>query len=761
MAMTNRFSNNTMQGSIQLIGNTLGLSKALNSLAPGTYGGIGVFITTLPSSQVPGWNPYTTTLPSKAFSSAVLNIPLPNTIVYAELIWSATRTVPGSTIAVGTNGFLIGPDNNMYTLSNNVINVPSQDVSDGGQSATAYVFSSNVTTIVSALGNGIYTFGSIPATLSPTANFAQYSGWGLYVAYESPKERVQAVNLYTGTNVTNDGPYGVTVNYPGLPAKLFISAMGMNGDVNKQDAFFDRVAGTVNGPWIEGPNNPPNNFYCSQINYPGDTINTFGPFGTVNHIAPLSLPVVGGRQGTDISTVNMNNLVKVPRATLAMDLGASADTVLIVGSGYTSNLSQPIILLNKSANKNPISVGDTVIFTTTVGNYIAPTISTVFIDTLPSEVSFIPNSVILNGISSPGLNPTTGINLGSLGINVIRTITFSVLVNSTSSNLKLYNISTTNSTFTVNGIVFSGTEDSNLITLDYTPASSTKFTDKYYAKLGDVINYSINITNYNTLDCTNTIFTDTLPNGVNYIPNTFKINDSSFNGDPTAGINIGTIPGLSTFTLTFSAIINTIPNNNNIVNRGVFNYTTGTIPSVLISNSVVTTISSANLSIIKNTNKLYATTGDTIAYTITLSNLGNSTAFSVSIVDTIPLGASFVSNSFMEDLTSSSKNPAPPLGASIGNIVPNQIKTISFTILVNSVVTNPLNNSAISNYSYIFTPTIINSEAIISNVVSTTINTVNLSNFIKMVDLNYATPNQTLTYTITVSNTGTTDAFNA
>ncbi|MGL5150289.1 MAG: DUF11 domain-containing protein, partial [Clostridium sp.] len=45
--------------------------------------------------------------------------------------------------------------------------------------------------------------------------------------------------------------------------------------------------------------------------------------------------------------------------------------------------------------------------------------------------------------------------------------------------------------------------------------------------------------------------------------------------------------------------------------------------------------------------------------------------------------------------------------------------------------------------------------------VSTTINTVNLSNFIKMVDLNYATPNQTLTYTITVSNTGTTDAFNA
>ncbi|MGL5149849.1 MAG: hypothetical protein ACRC7N_04645, partial [Clostridium sp.] len=761
MAMTNRFSNNTMQGSIQLIGNTLGLSKALNALAPGTYGGIGVFITTLPSSQVPGWDPYTTTLPSRAFSSAVLNLPLPNTIAYAELIWSATRTVPGSTIAVGTNGFLIGPDNNMYTLSNNVLNVTSQDVSDGGQSATAYVFSSNVTSLVSSLGNGIYTFGSIPATLSATANFAQYSGWGLYVVYESQKERVQAVNLYTGTNVTNDGPYGVTVNYPGLPAKLFISAMGMNGDVNKQDAFFDRVAGTVNGPWIEGPNNPPNNFYCSQINYPGDTINTFGPFGTVNHIAPLSLPVSGGRQGTDISTVNMNNLVKVPRATLTMDLGSSADNVLIVGSGYASNLSQPIILLNKSANKNPISVGDTIIFTTTIGNYIASTTSTIFIDTLPSEVSFIPNSVILNGSSAPGLNPTTGINLGSLGINVVKTISFSVLVNSTTSDLKLYNTSTTNSTFTVNGLAFSGTENSNLLELDYVPSSSIKSTDKSYAKLGDIVNYSINISNFNALDFTNTVFTDTLPAGISYVPNSFKINDISFNGNPTTGINIGTVPALSTFTLTFSAIINTIPSSNNIINKGMFNYTIGTIPSSLISNSVVTTISSANLSIIKNTDKLYSTIGDTITYTITLSNLGNATAFSVNIVDSIPLGTSFISNSFLEDSTPSSKNPSPPLGASIGNIISNQIKTISFSILVNSVVINPINNSAISNYSYIFTPTIINSEAIISNIVSTTINTVNLSNFIKMVDLNYATPNQTLTYTITVSNTGTTDAFNA
>lgn len=45
MALTTIFTANNIQGDMVLIGNTLGLSKASNTLTPGTLGSIGAFIT--------------------------------------------------------------------------------------------------------------------------------------------------------------------------------------------------------------------------------------------------------------------------------------------------------------------------------------------------------------------------------------------------------------------------------------------------------------------------------------------------------------------------------------------------------------------------------------------------------------------------------------------------------------------------------------------------------------------------------------------
>ena len=73
-------------GGMTYTGNTLGLSKATNSNAPGTNGSIGAFITTntaLKVGTVPAGTTLNWTLNS---SSALLRLPAGSSVIYAELI---------------------------------------------------------------------------------------------------------------------------------------------------------------------------------------------------------------------------------------------------------------------------------------------------------------------------------------------------------------------------------------------------------------------------------------------------------------------------------------------------------------------------------------------------------------------------------------------------------------------------------------------------------------------------------------------------
>lgn len=72
--------------------------------------------------------------------------------------------------------------------------------------------------------------------------------------------------------------------------------------------------------------------------------------------------------------------------------------------------------ITKSVNVNEVFVGDSVIFTLVVNNPELTPINNVIIhDIVPAGLSFIPGSVSINGVSSPGTNPAAGIPLGSIG----------------------------------------------------------------------------------------------------------------------------------------------------------------------------------------------------------------------------------------------------------------------------------------------------------------------------------------------------------
>ena len=57
---------------------------------------------------------------------------------------------------------------------------------------------------------------------------------------------------------------------------------------------------------LKGPNNPQNNFFASQINRDDGTLDTSGTFGTRNANAVTATNISGGRQGWDITNVDVS-----------------------------------------------------------------------------------------------------------------------------------------------------------------------------------------------------------------------------------------------------------------------------------------------------------------------------------------------------------------------------------------------------------------------------------------------------------------------
>ncbi|MGL5330023.1 MAG: DUF11 domain-containing protein, partial [Peptostreptococcaceae bacterium] len=166
----------------------------------------------------------------------------------------------------------------------------------------------------------------------------------------------------------------------------------------------------------------------------------------------------------------------------------------------------------------------------------------------------------------------------------------------------------------------------------------------------------------------------------------------------------------------------------------------------------------------KFVDKEFATVGDTITYTINYINTGNTTANNVILIDTIPNGTTFVPNSvFLNNVNSVGEVVEPPTGLNIGNIGVNQLVTVSFSVVVDTIpVPNPIPNFASTGYDYIVdeVSNISNGNSTTTNTVTTTVNFANINSPVKFVDKKLSDIGDTLTYTIVFKNTGNVTANN-
>ncbi|MEV6984399.1 fibronectin type III domain-containing protein [Sphaerisporangium sp. NPDC051017] len=168
------------------------------------------------------------------------------------------------------------------------------------------------------------------------------------------------------------------------------------------------------------------------------------------------------------------------------------------------------------------------------------------------------------------------------------------------------------------------------------PLVITKTTDTTTAAPGSTVHYTLTVNNTGTTAFTGVTFGDSLAN---------VLDDSTYNGDVaattgTASVSgstvtwIGNLAGGATATITYSVTLKPLGSGDGVLTNGVTSTTLGAnCPSGGTDIRCRTTVSLIALTITKISNTPTATPGDTVRYTITVTNSGQAVYPSASFSD--------------------------------------------------------------------------------------------------------------------------------
>ncbi|WP_212934571.1 DUF7507 domain-containing protein [Bacillus hominis] len=781
MPITNRFSTTT-NGALAITGNTLGLSKISNQNRAGTIGAIGAFITTNTALQVTTFPAGTTLNYTQNSSTAILNIPAGSTILYAELVWGGNYLSRDQNItSVLGNPVSFTTPVSTYSITPSAITASNQTFVSGSVTFGFYTRSADVTSLVQAAGSGSYTTGSVPGLVDPldASNGAINSaGWTLIVAYQNGSLPARNLTIYVAGNRVSVETGSADVSVSGFltPAggpvsgRLFLSSTEGDADLTGDQALFGPNFSSLNA--LSGPNNAVNNFFGSQINNATGNLDTTGTFGTRNQSASTGTNISAGRQGWDITAIDISPYLTNSQVSAAIRLTTNGDAYMLNTVGLQININSPNIQATKSVNKSVATIGDILTYTVTVPNTgLLPANNVTFTDILPNGTSFIPGSVTIDNVPQTNANPAAGISLGTINNNASRTVTFQATVVSLPSQNPISN--TANITFQytpiAGGTTFSGIATSNSAgtQINLADINGTKSVNKLFTDISETLTYSISLANIGNIAATNVIYTDPIPSGTTFIPNSVTVNGVTQAGaNPANGISIGSIAANSTATISFQVFVPSIPQTNPILNSGTTTYQYIPIPNQPAvngsdaTNTVSTQVNNATVTMAKAVDKNYADIGDTLTYTVSFVGTGNTGANNVIFTDIIPTGTTFVLNSLTIDGTTQvGANPAN--GVNIGSIPTGTTKNVSFQVVVNTIPpSNVVSNGSSASYQYTVNPSQSPvTKNISSNLVSTQINNANLS-LTKSMNKQFATIGETISYTILISNSGNTPANN-
>ena len=330
-------------------------------------------------------------------------------------------------------------------------------------------------------------------------------------------------------------------------------------------------------------------------------------------------------------------------------------------SPQTSDLS-----LDKSfvdVNGNNVEVGDVLTFTIALSNGGANAATGVSVaDVLPSGYTIVSGSIDNGGIYNVG---GTRINWSNLSVPLTGlNLTYQVTVNAptgvageytnvaeiTSSDQHDPDSSPNND----DGDQSEDDEDAATVVPAVADLELAKSPSVVSPNVGDVITYTVTITNNGTSDATGVSVTDTVPNGLQVV----TVNNGGTqvgNVITWSGLSVSATGGSNTLSVTYTATVlapGTGVSYNNVAEITASDqFDPDSIPNNDDGDqneddevSSLITPQTSDLSLVKSVSDSTPNVGDTVTFSIVVSNAGSNDATGVSVEDVVPGGYSALSN---------------------------------------------------------------------------------------------------------------------
>ena len=406
-------------------------------------------------------------------------------------------------------------------------------------------------------------------------------------------------------------------------------------------------------------------------------------------------------------TANLNGLAVNNSGTITVRVRVSpslttslSNTATVVGNEtdpVPSNNSdtEPTVVITrtdlevvKTDDVDPVTAGNLLTYTMVVTNHGPSDATEVRVsDPLPAGVTFV-SATTTQGSVAVANGTLTG-TLGNLANNAAATITVTVRVNpSTITNL--------NNTATVTGnepdpIPSNNSDSEPTVVIRRTDLAIVKTDDVDPVTAGNLLTYTMVVTNHGPSDATGVSVSDPLPAGVTFVSaTTTQGTVSATNGTLTG--TLGNLANNATATITVTVRVNP-STTTNLNNTATVN---GNEPDPVPSNNQdsepTVVITRTDLGIVKTDDVDPVTAGNLLTYTMVVTNHGPSDATGVSVSDPLPAGVTFVSTTTTQGSVSVANGT---LTGTLGNLANNAIATITVTVRVNPTTTTNLNNTAI------------------------------------------------------------------
>lgn len=341
----------------------------------------------------------------------------------------------------------------------------------------------------------------------------------------------------------------------------------------------------------------------------------------------------------------------------------------------------------KTDNVDPVTAGNLLIYTLLVTNRGPSDATEVTVtDPIPAGVTFV-SATTTQGTTAVA-NGTLTANLGNLATTASATITVTVRVNSSTTTNLLNTATVTGREPDSDPQNNQDSEPTAVITRADLGIDKTDDVDPVIA--GNLLTYTLLVTNHGPSDATGVTVSDPLPAGVTFVSASSSQGTVSVAGG-SLNATLGNMLNQATATITLVVRVNSSTTTNLLNTATVTGRETDPNPSNNQDSEPTAVITRADLGIVKSDDVDPVTAGNLLTYTMVVTNHGPSNGTGVTVSDPLPAGVTFVSANSTQGSVSFANGV---LTGSLGNLANQAAATITLIVTVNSSTTGTINNTA-------------------------------------------------------------------